>query len=739
MITNRLNRILCFLLLTFVLIISVVISAEDKSSVISPIFTGTPPAIDGVLDDSLWASEPLIAGSFISYYPADGTRIPNITKVWMAYDTENLYFAFQCQDDESRLIKTSISKRDKISADDWVGIGLDSIGNRQNLYEFIVNPNGIQYDGIVFPNGIEDISPDWVWHSSGRINDNGYTVEIQIPLRSIRYTSGKNVEMGIVFFRHIGRLGMACAWPELPPGKSWLDSTQRMFFDQIDNKTKIEILPSITSSTFWSQQSPSNWSSPDTTNEIGISAKYGLSSSLILEGTLNPDFSQVESDTFQVLVNQRYPVFYSEKRPFFMEASSFFELAGGGETDNVYTYINTRQIVNPEWGVKLSGELKNLSFAFLGAGDESAGIDTGVNDNPYLGKNANFMIARTKYSLGGDNFIGAVYSGKELGDSFNRVMGGDFRFSFNENHNIKGNFLYSMSGEPNGIGETSGWAGFLEYYYYSKPLGMSLFTEHYDQDFRMDSAFIRRVGMTRVALWFCPQLYPDKEQYPWIEKIRIPINAYYIHDDITGLDDYSLMAALAMFTTKQGWFRIDYCLERENWARQSFDKGILHLYGQMQLVNWLYLCTDITIGDGIYYDYEEPFKADYFYIYFAAVLQPSDNLRQVFQITHENLKNPDTGDSAYDVNILLSQTTYQFDEHLFLRALVQWDSYSEVVLTDLLFSYTLVPGTVLHLGYGSLHENLEWNDNVWKSNTKLGKYYQTSQSLFFKVSYLFQL
>lgn len=735
------RRFIVFLFFSLLFILSAhpILSSGNEDFHLIPVLADKPPVIDGVLDDAIWQSGPNIEDAFISYYPADGVKIPQKTLVWVAYDSENLYFAFKCLDGESHLIKTSVTKRDEIGGDDWIGIGLDSIGNKQNLYEFIVNPDGIQYDGIVFPNGSEDKSPDWVWLSGAKMNEDGYSAEIQIPLKSIRYSSGENVEMGITFFRQVSRLGICAAWPELPPGKSWLDSAHRVIFSRIDNQSKIEILPSVTSSSLWNRQSPSDWSSPDTVNEIGVSIKYGVSSSLILEGTLNPDFSQVESDTFQVLVNQRYPVFYSEKRPFFMEASSFFELAGGGDTDNVYTYINTRQIVNPEWGMKLSGEMKDISFAMLGAGDESAGADSGDGENPYAGKNANFMLGRVKYSLGGDSYIGAIYSGRELGSSYNRVAGGDFLTSFSQNHTIKGNFLYSFSDEPEGSGKADDWAGFLEYYYYSKPLGMSLTAEHYGRDFRMDSAFIRRTGMSRLYFWFCPQLYPDKEKFPWLEKIRIPVNVYYLHDDITESDDYMIMAALAMFTTKQGWFRIDYALERESWAGQSFDKGMLHLYAQMLVAQWLYLSGEVDLGDKLYYDTEAPFKGDSFYCYLSATIQPSGNLKQVFTFTHEDLENPATGDAAYDVNILLSKTTYQFDEHLFARAIIQWDSYREILLTDFLLSYTLVPGTVIHLGYGSLYEKTSWSGDSWVSGLLKNEYFQTTQSLFFKVSYLLQI
>ena len=204
---------------------------------------------------------------------------------------------------------------------------------------------------------------------------------------------------------------MEGCWPELPPGQRFQNNTKSIVYGELKNQNKIEILPSFTSSSLWSRQTPDVWSSADTVNEFGLTARYGITSSITIEATLNPDFSQVESDSFQIQVNRRYPIFYTEKRPFFMEAGNHFNVAGTGGEGNMITAVHTRKIVNPEWGLRLTGEVGDVVFAVLAAGDGSPGRELEGESNPYLGKNANYMLGRVKLSLGGENYIGVHFYG----------------------------------------------------------------------------------------------------------------------------------------------------------------------------------------------------------------------------------------------------------------------------------------------------------------------------------------
>src|SRR5262249_28373172 len=160
---------------------------------------------------------------------------------------------------------------------------------------------------------------DFVWESAGRITDDGYSVELKLPLQSIRFRGGKDVKMGILFWRRLSRAGMSSSWPDIPPGQWVFNRHAHLVFSDLEQPRLIELLPSFTYSINQLRATSSRWNDASRNADVGLSAKFGITSSITLDATINPDFSQVESDAFQVQVNQRFPIFYSEKRPFFME------------------------------------------------------------------------------------------------------------------------------------------------------------------------------------------------------------------------------------------------------------------------------------------------------------------------------------------------------------------------------------------------------------------------------------
>ncbi len=179
-----------------------------------------PPKIDGVLDDEVWQRPPLQLDEWLSYNPNRGDAIsPGFrTDVRVAYDDRNLYFAFHCIDSEPDKIRTTVSRRDSAFNDDWIAISLDSSGTGQTAYHLFVNPSGSQMDALNTSASGEQFDADFVWYSVGKRTTDGYVVEMQVPLQSIRFSSGDGVKMGILFFRKISRLGISYSWPTLPPG-----------------------------------------------------------------------------------------------------------------------------------------------------------------------------------------------------------------------------------------------------------------------------------------------------------------------------------------------------------------------------------------------------------------------------------------------------------------------------------------------------------------------------------------
>ena len=265
-----------------------------------PLKTEQAPIIDGVLDDPVWQQAPMVT-NFKTFTPDFGKSMGHKTEVRMAYDQENLYFAFFCYDDPDE-IKTSIAARDQIRQDDWVCINLDSYYDQQSLYAFYINPFGIQGD-TRYSNGQEDPGADFVWYSKGTINEEGYAVEIRIPFRSIRYSvrDGK-VKMGVIFERKVSRLSIQGTYPALDPElglSGFLLQSMPLEFEDIKRNTLIELLPSVTygeGTEFVEGDKERSGGKLD----FGLTGKWGISSDLVLDATYNPDFSQVESDARQI-------------------------------------------------------------------------------------------------------------------------------------------------------------------------------------------------------------------------------------------------------------------------------------------------------------------------------------------------------------------------------------------------------------------------------------------------------
>jgi hypothetical protein len=699
-----------------------------------------PPRIDGKLDEPAWKDGPIVSEPFITNNPVYGNVSPQKTEVWLTYDYDNVYIAFYCHDDESDKIKTSVTQRDNILNDDWIGIDFDTMGKRQFVYELYCNAHGIQADLLNSASAGETYEPDWVWYSAGKVVNDGYIVEIRIPLKSLKFKSGQNVRMNLAFCRFVSRTGTNASWPQISQKEGYFNSLVPVVFERLDKQLRLETLPSVTYGSIWDRQSPNKWSDADDSAEFGVGIKYGITSAINAEITINPDFSQVESDQFQVVANQRYPLFYVEKRPFFMELGNQFNLAGLSGDGNMSTVVHTRNIIDPAWGGKITGEWGKTSFGFLAAGDEWPGREWEDGTNFYPGQNANFFIGRFKYGLKGENYLGVIYSGREFADEFNRVIGGDFHFRLKGNHGISFNGLYTFSKDPESLEDSQGGALTLTYDYSQKPLDLFFSLEHYEHDFRMDSAYYFRTGIMRFIGYVGPNLYPNSKKIPWLKKIKPFIYGYYTHDWVTGRADVFFLTALQFFFSRQGVLRFDYRIINENWAGESFNQREFLMIGRSQVFNWLFLDVIFRAGKRLYYDLLDPFLGNQTNISIKAGLQPNAKLAQDFEYTYQQFDRISDGKLIYDLNMLASRTTYQFNKYLFLRALIQYDSYRSVVLTDMLASFTLIPGTVIHLGYGSLHREQHWNEvnSQWVEGVGLGKYYQTTRSIFFKASYLYR-
>ena len=716
------------------------VELEEKGRTIIPEKTGEVIKIDANLTEETWKKNE-ISEDFVSFFPTYDEVLPQKTTVWMSYDSENLYFAFMCYDPEPRKIKSTICQRDMMFRDDWVGVMLDAVGTKQTSYEFYVNPNGIQGDALNSSASGTDISPDFVWESAGKLVPEGYRVEMRIPLSSINFKGSKEVRMRMLFVRNVSRLGVAAAWPKIKPGQTDFNFMADVIYKGLQRGLNLQVLPNFVYSSTTQRADNDTWADSETAKNLGVSLKYGLSNTVTAEVTLNPDFSQVESDTFQVEVNRRYPIFYVEKRPFFMEGFKIFDFGltviNDMQLGMMTEAVHTRRIVDPSWAAKVTGTVGKLNFGVVAADDQKPEQTWGTLAENNQGKDAYWSMARFKYNLGSDNSLGFLYSGSYFGKGRNDTLGLDFQYRLFKDLRVYLTYLRTRTKESSQTPVSSGNGYTATLQYITPAIDSWGLYEHYDEDFNMHSSFINRVGISRGMVYAGPNWYPKIKGMDWLIRIQPYLQYEALHDHNTGMDDSALTAGITFYFTRMGILQPSYHEDKESWLGQTFKQKYTFWWIFGQVFKWMEIQGTLRWGDQLYYDALEPFMGSGKRGNLEFILEPSLKLRLRPEWIFSTLYRKSPREKIYNVNIINFKVTYQFNKYFLVRAALRYNDYEKRLLTDLLASFTLIPGTVVHLGYGSLYENKTWQNNQWVTGP--GDLLNTQNSLFFKVSYLWHI
>jgi hypothetical protein len=700
-----------------------------------------PPKIDGVLDDDVWAKItplPAVTAEWASYNPVRGDRMPDVyrTEVRVSYDDRNIYFAFHCFDNEPDKIRTNVARRDSSFNDDWIAMSLDSAGTGQAAYHLFSNPSGSQMDAINTSASGEQFDADLVWYSVGKTTTDGYVVEVQVPLQTVRFKGGDSVRMNIAFFRKVSRTGVSYAWPEMLPGQWVFDHPAHIVFSNLKPRRLVELLPSVTYGVNQGRsENRSDWNDADHDTHVGASGKFGITSGVTLDGTINPDFSQVESDQFQIAVNQRFPLFFSEKRPFFMEGMGLFNIAHG---ETMRTAVHTRRIIDPIFGTKLTGTVGKTTFGVLNAADDHPG-DIGGRGDVFADRNKMFTIGRATYALRRSDYVGAIFTQTQHAGRQNYAAGADLSIRPSASHLVNASWLTSQT-QGGSVADTSGIATHASYVYETRRFTSGWQVEHYDRDFQMDTAFYQRTGFTAGYTNNEINFYPRSGKNFWIRRISPFVFGKYGKDRVQDGDEYFFNTGFRMNFTRQGNFNLEFARGGEAWRGRQFKVGNdVFVFAGIQAVRWLNVYGGVGTGPSIYYDDVDPFQGNNTGSFFGLTFQPNQHLSESIEGNTARFTRESTGERVYSVNVINSRTTYQFDKHFLVRALMQFDSSSHRVLTDFLASYEFVPGTVFHAGYGSLYERgpRDGFANDANSPVRLEENYRaTNRGLFFKASYL---
>jgi len=408
-----------------------------------------PPVIDGKLNDEIWKTAAVFK-DFYQISPGDNIAPSKPTEVMMGYDAKTIYFAFHCYDEPDK-VRATVAKRDDVLNEDNVRVFLDTFNDQRRAYFLAWNPLGVQQDGIMTEGQGQDFSVDIVMESKGMITSDGWTLEVAIPFKSLRYEAGKGKVWGIHIWRNIDRFNDEIdSWMPVSRDISsqLIQAGQITGLENISTEHTLEVIPSLTVSetgkrvgTLTPEQlaanpalfDPGKLSNEPLQFDLGVTAKYSLTPTITLDLAVNPDFAQVEADQTVVTANQRFPIFFQEKRPFFLEGIDIFQTP--------IQAVHTRAIVDPDIALKLSGKRGKNTFGILFASDNAPGSFTDDEKQDtinlpgimrFIDKNAYVGILRLKHDVGRQSYIGVLFTSYNFIEKHNQLGGIDGRFQISK-------------------------------------------------------------------------------------------------------------------------------------------------------------------------------------------------------------------------------------------------------------------------------------------------------------------
>jgi hypothetical protein len=686
--------------------------------------TDKPPVLDGKLDDEAWTNA-LKRENFETIKPDYNKQPTQKTVAYMTYDEENLYFAFRCFDGEPKKIKASVSRRDAMFQDDYVLIVLDTFNAMQECYGLFLNPLGIQGDGMLNSEGNADPSFDIVWYSKGRIDEKGYTVEARVPLQSIRFPGGKAITMRVAFFRQLVRSSETIVAPPMYADKgSLLKQSQPVSVTGLKYKRVFEFLPAVTHSTKQSHES-GGMKTDERQTDISVTGKIGLTSDLILDGTYNPDFSQVEADAGQVDVNLRFALYYPEKRPFFLEGNELFQFAATIEDGPLAMIVHTRRIIDPTFGFKLTGKIgRKNTLAAIYAQDD-------LPDDP-VDKHPDFAIARYKYALKEDSYLGGFYTGKEYGEGFNRVVGMDGRLRLTQTSTADFHLFGSFTKREEMDGGSNGHALGLRYQYGNRRVIVDFGYQDISDNFQVDTGFLTRTGLRRLSAFAMYRFYPKSNFFQRIEPFYWSFHLYDTADKM--FESFNLFT-LRFWLPRTTQVRFGAILANEVFAGERFRTSGFDFQGSSQITKEVFTNLFFRHTGAIYYDPTAPLQGYGNRLGGGIQYQPMEKLSFVLSLAYMDFYRDSDKEKLYDYAIIRSRNTFQLNKYLFLRAIFEYNTFRDRLTLDTLVSFTYIPGTVIYAGYGSALEKLEWDGQHYLESDR---FMETKRGFFFKISYLWR-
>ena len=691
-----------------------------------------PPTIDGRLDDAVWRDAVLIT-DFTQTNPIEGAAPTERTEAWIAYDADYLYFAFYAHYSNPGEMRANRVDRDQTRRDDWIAVMFDPFLDQQRAYRFSVNAYGIQGDAIIRggrsmrgpPGGGGDTSWDALFDTGGAMVADGWTAEMAIPFKSLRYPSRGDGEhrWGFQITRTMQTKDETVVWAPMTRAVAGVLTQMGMLggLRGLSASRNLELLPTATAIQL-GRLTDTGYVDDRTQPDFGFNMKYGVTSNLTADFTLNPDFSQIEADRPQIETNQRYPLFFPELRPFFLEGQEIFRTPGRTNL------VHTKTIVDPQIGGKLTGKTGNTTLGLLVANDAAPGKFDDPNAYGF-GETANFVIGRARYDVYSQSYVGAIMTDREFLDSYSRVAGVDGRFRLGRTHSAQ--FLAVTSSHRDLDGNTlSGPMFNAELRRDSRHLSYSLDFNSIDPDFRTDAGFVRRVDMQQLDVDVEYLWWPESWLISWGPEFRYRRNV----DHAGILQDEDFRGDMSLRFARNIFFRADAQREMERFQGIDFHKTRFSMRNGINTSRRFSLFYGIDWGEQIRF-VENPFLGRMFDYNISLTVLPTSRLNAQFRLDTARFSDMHTGELVFDVKILRTFTTYQFTDRLLVRNILEHNTGNGKVGINLLFTYRVNAGTAFYIGYDDRLQEGIYLDRERFYNRDL----QRQQRAFFtKLQYLFR-
>jgi hypothetical protein len=686
-----------------------------------------PPSIDGRLDAAEWTTAAKIS-TFRQLKPTEGAPASEATEIYLAYDSQTIYVGIHAHYRDTDMVRATRADRDATTTDDTVSVSFDPFLDRQRGYSFSVNGYGVQSDALL-SGGNTGSQGDATWNvlfrSAGALTEDGWTAEMAIPIKSLRYPSRQPGEVhtwGFQVQREIRGNNETSTWAPLSSNIPGTLSQMGRLTGMRDLSTarNFELLPTAT--TVVTERLDSGAIRNDHIVEAGLNVKYGLSSNVTLDVTVNPDFSQIESDRPQIEINQRFPLFFPELRPFFLEGQEIFRVNGP------FSLLHTRTILDPQFGIKVTGKSGKTAFGVMVANDEAAGR---LNDplSPSFESSAAVISARVRYDVGKESFIGALLNNREFGDGHSRLALFDGSYRIGANYRIQTTAGYTNHLDSTGVRRIGHMSdlGFLKT---GRSFGWVIAENTISPDYRNDAGFQARVNYRRGFSNVYYRWWPQSWVINWGP--RFAHNRLWDFDGVLNDQDTTL--------TMQGDFAKNVTLSGsgarilERFHDINFWKTRYTAKATINTSRAILVRADLNVGDDIRF-VDDPYLGHSLVYNLTVTLKPSSRFQSEITLNATRFTNTRIDRIDFDVKVVRATTTYQLTQRLLIRNITDVNTLDKTFGINLLGTYRVNAGTVFFVGYDDRYQQRDHIDTThYTDNT----YRRTNRALFTKLHFLFR-